>query len=145
MVDAIKRFKEEAKGSYALGVICDDELGKLYAVKKNSPLIIGTGNDENYIASDVPAILDFTNKYIVLEDGEFAVLESNNIDVYDKNNNIVKKDIKEFEGSAKDIDKNGYEKYMEKEIHEQPEVTKKMMNEYIDDDSKDVIKGMPDL
>ena len=59
--------------------------------------------------------------------------------------NIVKKDIKEFEGSAKDIDKNGYEKYMEKEIHEQPEVTKKMMNEYIDDNSKDVIKGMPDL
>ena len=145
IVDAIKRFKEEAKGSYALGVICDDELDKLYAVKKNSPLIIGTGNDENYIASDVPAILDFTNKYIVLEDGEFAILESNNIDVYDKNNNIVKKDIKEFEGSAKDIDKNGYEKYMEKEIHEQPEVTKKMMNEYIDDDSKDVIKGMPDL
>ena len=145
MVDAIKRFKEEAKGSYALGVICDDELDKLYAVKKNSPLIIGTGNDENYIASDVPAILDFTNKYIVLEDGEFAVLESNNINVYDKNNNIVNKDIKEFEGSAKDIDKNGYEKYMEKEIHEQPEVTKKMMNEYIDDDSKDVIKGMPDL
>jgi len=145
IVDAIKKFKEEAKGSYALGVICDDELDKLYAVKKNSPLIIGTGNDENYIASDVPAILDFTNKYIVLEDGEFAVLESNNINVYDKNNNIVKKDIKEFEGSAKDIDKNGYEKYMEKEIHEQPEVTKKMMNEYIDDDSKDVIKGMPDL
>lgn len=145
IVDAIKRFKEEAKGSYALGVICDDELDKLYAIKKNSPLIIGTGNDENYIASDVPAILDFTNKYIVLEDGEFAVLESNNINVYDKNNNIVKKDIKEFEGSAKDIDKNGYEKYMEKEIHEQPEVTKKMMNEYIDDDSKDVIKGMPDL
>ena len=145
MVDAIKRFKEEAKGSYALGVICDDELDKLYAIKKNSPLIIGTGNDENYIASDVPAILDFTNKYIVLEDGEFAILESNNIDVYDKNNNIVKKDIKEFEGSAKDIDKNGYEKYMEKEIHEQPEVTKKMMNEYIDNDSKDVIKGMPDL
>lgn len=101
MVDAIKRFKEETKGSYALGVICDDELDKLYAVKKNSPLIIGTGNDENYIASDVPAILDFTNKYIVLEDGEFAVLESNNTNVYDKNNNIVKKILKNLKEALK--------------------------------------------
>lgn len=67
IVDAIKKFKEEAKGSYALGVICDDELDKLYAVKKNSPLIIGTGNDENYIASDVPAILDFTINILFLK------------------------------------------------------------------------------
>ena len=142
---SIKEFQKKAKGAYAIGIICENDLESLYAIKKNSPLIIGTNSDENYIASDVPAILDFTNKYIVLEDGEFAKITSNDITIYNKNNKEIKKEIKEFEGSAEDIDKNGYDHYMLKEINEQPEVTKKMINEYIDSENNDVISNMPDL
>ena len=142
---SIKEFQKKAKGAYAIGIICEDDLESLYAIKKNSPLIIGTNSDENYIASDVPAILDFTNKYIVLEDGEFAKITSDDITIYNKNNKEIKKEIKEFEGSAEDIDKNGYDHYMLKEINEQPEVTKKMINEYIDNENNDVISDMPDL
>ena len=142
---SITLFKEYVKGSYAIGVLCDDDLSKLYAIKKNSPLIIGVGVGENYIASDVPAILDFTNKYIILEDGEFAIIESDRIKVYDKENVLTTKDVKEFDGVSNDIEKNGYEKYMEKEIHEQPEVFKKMMTEYIDREENDIKNGLIDL
>ena len=142
---SITLFKEYVKGSYAIGVLCDDDLSKLYAIKKNSPLIIGVGVGENYIASDVPAILDFTNKYIILEDGEFAIIESDRIKVYDKKNVLTTKDVKEFDGVSNDIEKNGYEKYMEKEIHEQPEVFKKMMTEYIDREENDIKNGLIDL
>ena len=142
---SITLFKEYVKGSYAIGVLCDDDLSKLYAIKKNSPLIIGVGVGENYIASDVPAILDFTNKYIILEDGEFAIIESDRIKVYDKENVLTTKNVKEFDGVSNDIEKNGYEKYMEKEIHEQPEVFKKMMTEYIDREENDIKNGLIDL
>ena len=142
---SITLFKEYVKGSYAIGVLCDDDLSKLYAIKKNSPLIIGVGEGENYIASDVPAILDFTNKYIILEDGEFAIIESDRIKVYDKENVLTTKNVKEFDGVSNDIEKNGYEKYMEKEIHEQPEVFKKMMTEYIDREENDIKNGLIDL
>ena len=142
---SITLFKEYVKGSYAIGVLCDDDLSKLYAIKKNSPLIIGVGVGENYIASDVPAILDFTNKYIILEDGEFAIIESDRIKVYDKENVLTTKDVKEFDGVSNDIEKNGYEKYMEKEIHEQPEVFKKMITEYIDREENDIKNGLIDL
>ena len=70
------------RGSYALGIICNDDLDNLYAVRKTSPLIIAEGNDENYIASDVPAILKYTNKYILLDDYEIAKISSNNIKIY---------------------------------------------------------------
>lgn len=142
---SITLFKEYVKGSYAIGVLCDDDLSKLYAIKKNSPLIIGVGAGENYIASDVPAILDFTNKYIILEDGEFAIIESDRIKVYDKENALTTKDVKEFDGVSNDIEKNGYEKHMEKEIHEQPEVFKKMITEYIDREENDIKNGLIDL
>lgn len=145
MYDSIILFKEYVKGSYAIGALCDDDLSEIYAIKKNSPLIIGVGDDENYIASDVPAILDFTNKYIILDDGEFAVIKSDKIEIYNKENVLITKNIKEFDGISSDIEKNGYEKYMEKEIYEQPEVLKKMMNEYIDREKNDIKDGLIDL
>lgn len=142
---AIKEFQNLAKGSYAIGILCEDDLDSLYAIKKNSPLIIGVNDDENYIASDVPAILDFTNKYIILEDGEFAKINADNIEVYDNGNKLINKKIHTFEGNVEDINKNGYEHYMLKEINEQPEVTKKMIDTYIDEENKDIISDMPDL
>lgn len=141
----IEIFQKKVRGSYAIGLICDDDYENLYAIKKNSPLIIAKGKDENYIASDMPAILKFTKNFIALDDGDFAKINAEEIKVFNKNGLEIKKEIKHFEGDPSSIDKNGYEHYMQKEIMEQPEVIKKTMNEYLTDDFDNLFKNMPDL
>ena len=126
----LSNFRNQAKGAYALGIIVDDDYDHLYALKKDSPLIVAVGTEENYIASDVPAILKFTNKYILLNDYEFAKISKDKVVVYDKNCEIVKKDIKVFEGNSNEGDKGEYEHYMLKEIYEQPEVIKATLKEF---------------
>ena len=138
-------FKDKAKGAYALGILCDDHMHHLYAVKKDSPLIIAIGDKEKYIASDVPAILKYTNKYIILDDGEFAKLNPEKVIVYDNNIEIVKKEIHTFEGNASSMDKNGYEHYMLKEINEEAEVIKATTLPYIEDGIDSLIKNIPNL
>lgn len=145
MEQTIAIFKEKAIGAYALGVICDDHLHHLYAVKKDSPLIIAIGDKENYIASDVPAILKYTNKYIILDDGEFAKMSNERVIVYDRNADIIKKEIKTFEGSSNVIDKNGYEHYMLKEIFEEPEIIKATALPYIENGVKSLKENMPNF
>lgn len=99
--------------------MCDDYPDQLYAVKNKSPLIIGVGDNENYIASDVPAILDKTRKYIVLEDGDYAKLTNSEIKLYhDGKNKDYKVELSQLDASS--VDKQGYPHYMLKEIHEQP-------------------------
>ena len=124
MIKAIKEFKTIIKGAYALGIINMDEQDTLYAIKNNSPLIIGIGSKENYIASDVPAIFNETKKYIALEDGEYAKITKEKVEVYSDDNKKKELDIKEFKGNANTMSKNGYEHFMKKEIHEQPEIIK---------------------
>lgn len=141
---SIIEFKKQVRGAYALGIIVDDDFDTLYAVKNKSPLILALGENENYIASDVPAILEFTNKYIILNDGEFAKIKCNSITCYDDFKE-VKKEIQEFEGSAEDILKNGYEHFMLKEINEQPEVFKKTILSYFENDFKSLADKMPDF
>lgn len=142
ILDSITYIIKELKGSYALGIICLDDINTLYAVKNNSPLIIGVGSDENYIASDVPAILGKTNKYIVLEDNDYAKITSNSIDIY---NNKNKKEylVKEFLYDESIVDKNGYDHYMLKEIHEQVDVFKNTVNKYLGNGIDDLINNMP--
>lgn len=142
---AISIFKNKVKGAYAIGLICDDDYDHLYAVRKESPLIIAIGNNENYIASDVPAILKYTNKYIVLDDLEFAKISKNKVIVYDKSDNLVKKDIKIFNGSETILEKNGFEHYMLKEINEEPIIIKKTINNYIKNGFKTLEKSLPDF
>ena len=127
MLKTIEKFKKTAKGSYALAIMCADDLDHLYVIKNMSPLIIGVGDNENYIASDVPAILEFTNKYIVLNDLESACISTDEIIVYDKDGNKRNAEVKTFSDDASVMDKKGYEHYMLKEIHEQPEITKKLI------------------
>ena len=133
MLDAIKEFKEKVMGAYALGIINSDEIDTLYAIKKNSPLIIGVKDEEKYIASDVPAIIDETDNYIILGDGEFAKITKNEIEVFNTNNVKKEVEIKKFNGSMQSLDKNGYETYMKKEIFEQPEVVKRNIENSIPD------------
>lgn len=143
MIKSIEKFKTIVKGSYALGIICSDDKDTLYTVKNASPLIIGVGDNENFIASDVPAILKYTNKYITLDDLEFAKITKDKIECYDKKNKVIKKAIKTFSGDAMDIEKNGYEHFMLKEIHEEPSVIKKTFDKYITDDK--ISDKIPDL
>ena len=142
MLKTIEKFKKTAKGSYALAIMCADDLDHLYVIKNMSPLIIGVGDNENYIASDVPAILEFTNKYIVLNDLESACISTDEIIVYDKDGNKRNAEVKTFSDDASVMDKKGYEHYMLKEIHEQPEITKKLIKKYIEDNE---ISKLPDL
>ncbi len=129
------------RGSYALGIICEDDLDSLYALRKTSPLIIARGKDENYIASDVPAILKYTNKYILLDDYEIAKITYQNIEIYDKDLNLINKDTLEFEGTYESSIKGGFEHFMLKEINEEPTVFENTINNYIDEN----FKNIPDL
>ena len=134
--DKLKTLKEtqkKARGSYALGIIFDDEIDTIYAMRKDSPLIIALGEQENYIASDVPAILSETNKYILLEQQEIALIKQDDILVYDKTLYKKLKEIKIFEGTKESALKNGFEHYMLKEIYDEPEVTKNLVNTYLAD------------
>lgn len=141
---AIQEFQKIVRGSYALGIIFDDELDTLYATRKDSPLIVATSNNASYIASDVPAILKETNKYILLDQEQIAVLKNNDIQIYDKNLNKVKFQIKEFAGSQELALKNGFEHYMLKEIYDEPELVKNFINMYTYDE-KCLLKNFPDL
>ena len=125
---AIKEFKKRVTGAYAIGIICNNEMDTLYAIKKNSPLIIGVGEMANYLASDVPAIVDYTNKYIILNDGDYAKITNDKITIYNDNDEMITPVIKTFEVSAEAISKNGYDHYMLKEIYEQADVIKKTTN-----------------
>lgn len=144
VLSCLKEVNNILKGSYALGIICDDYKDRLFVMKKNSPLILGIGTNENFIASDVPAILDKTNKYIALEDGDYGVITSDNINIFN-NGKEVNLEVKEYEYDASSIDKQGYEHYMLKEIYEQPEVFKKTINKYLNDDINGLIEKMPDF
>lgn len=133
----IKALKE-IDGSYALGVISSKEPDKIIAARKESPLIIGVGEDENFIASDIPAILDNTNKVIYLDNHEIAVLTKENIDIFDLENNIKDKEIHEISWNSEDAQKQGYDHYMLKEIHEQPRAITETMNNRVHNGSVNI-------
>lgn len=134
MIKSLSICVNKFLGSYAFGIINELETDVLYALRKDSPLIIGVGENENFIASDVPSILKYTNKYIDIENDKIVKITKDKVIVYDKNYNIINKEISVFEGDANLVEKNGYETYMLKEIHEEAEVIKKTSESSIDFD-----------
>ena len=134
MIKSLSICVNKFLGSYAFGIINELETDVLYALRKDSPLIIGVGENENFIASDVPSILKYTNKYIDIENDEIVKITKDEVTIYDKNCNIINKEISVFEGDANLVEKNGYETYMLKEIHEEAEVIKKTSEASIDFD-----------
>lgn len=134
MIKSLSICVNKFLGSYAFGIINELETDVLYALRKDSPLIIGVEENENFIASDVPSILKYTNKYIDIENDEIVKITKDEVTVYDKNYNIINKEISVFEGDANLVEKNGYETYMLKEIHEEAEVIKKTSEASIDFD-----------
>ncbi|MGN1370993.1 MAG: glutamine--fructose-6-phosphate transaminase (isomerizing) [Candidatus Coprovivens sp.] len=130
ILEVLKELKSKLIGSYALGILVDNE-EKIYAIRKDSPLIIGISQDGNFIASDVPAILEYTNMYYLLYNDEYAVLDKDDVVIYNENGDIVCRNILTFEASKESAMKNGYDHFMLKEIFEQPYVLKETIKDYI--------------
>ncbi len=121
LVKAFSETLKELNGSYALEVISPLFPNKILVAKKDSPLVIGIGNNENYIASDIPAVLSHTNKFYFMDDEEIAVISKNNVCFYNLDLHSISKNIKDIEWDAVSSEKNGYDDYMLKEIYEQPQ------------------------
>ena len=118
------------EGSYALGILFEDHPQTLYAVRKDSPLIIGRGKTENFIASDIPAILEYTSQYQLLEEREIAVLNGSSVTFYTVDGKEIQKEILTADQSAKSAEKDGFAHFMAKEIHEQPEAIRATLARY---------------
>ncbi|MFC1901391.1 glutamine--fructose-6-phosphate transaminase (isomerizing) [Chloroflexota bacterium] len=126
---AVELALGDIEGSYAIIVLMADE-PKLVAARKDSPLIIGLGDRENYIASDVPAILDYASRVIYLEDGDMVTVTAGGVEV-SRNGDTITREEHKILWSVQDAQKAGYEHFMLKEIHEQPKVIRDTLAEYI--------------
>jgi glucosamine--fructose-6-phosphate aminotransferase (isomerizing) len=120
LLQAVTESIKRLEGSYALGIICEDEPDRIIAVRKESPLVIGAGRGENLIASDVPALLEYTRDVYYLEDREIAVLYRDRIEFYNEEGQGLKKESSHVDWDAGAAEKGGFEHFMLKEIHEQP-------------------------
>ena len=135
ILNTIKNTLKELRGSYALGIICSDDSNTLYTARLGSPLIIAHNENGNFIASDVPAILKYTNKYYLLDDGDIGTLTKDKITIYDKDLNIIEKEENTFLESVTSAMLNGYDHYMIKEINEQPKVFTDTLNYYVENNN----------
>jgi glucosamine--fructose-6-phosphate aminotransferase (isomerizing) len=132
---AVRDAALDLKGSFAIEVISKYAKDQMIVVRKDSPLVIGTCEDENYISSDIPAILSFTRDFYLLNDLEFVVLKRDSATFYDKDLNKVDKSTKTIEWNASAAEKDGYEDYMLKEIHEQPVAIRETIGSKLSEDA----------
>ena len=137
-VEAINKALKEVRGSYALGILFQGS-DCLFAVRKDSPLIVGIGENENFIASDIAAIIDYTNKYFLLEENEIVKITQDKVEIT-KDGKEVEKQIQTTNMEKDAKDKCGYDHYMLKEIMEEPVVLEKTFKPYLEDLDK-----LPDL
>ena len=135
IVEAVIECINEVEGSYALGVICKDCDDKFVAARKDSPLVVGLGKNENFIASDIPAILEYTRDVYILEDKEIVVLSSDDVKVFNNHGAEVKKEIFKVNWDVGAAEKSGYEHFMMKEMFEEPKVIRDTINPRIKDGS----------
>ena len=139
IIDTVRQALLRLHGSYALGVISTKEPNKLVGVRKDSPLIIGLGEDENFIASDVPAILRYTRNVYYLEDNELAILERNKVTILDKKGHPVEKESFTVNWDVSAAEKGGYRHFMIKEINEQPKGLRDTMTSRLMEEKDEVI------
>lgn len=131
--EAVFKTLDRLKGAYALGIICKDDPDTLIAARKDSPLVVGVGEGENFIASDVPALLKYTKDVYFLDDNEVAVLTKDDIKVYNSSKQEVKKEKVTVQWDLEAASKAGYEHFMLKEIHEQPRGIKETLVRRLDE------------
>ena len=133
MLEAVGRVLRRIEGSYAFGIICSDYPNALIAARKDSPLILGYGENGNFIASDVTAVIKYTRDVVYMEDGEIAVVTAENIDVFDSEMNPLEKKHSQVDWDVSAAEKGGYAHFMFKEIMEQPEAVRKTVSPRIRD------------
>ena len=129
----VRKVASKLKGSYALGILCTEYPGKIFATKQSSPLILGVGVGENYFASDVTALITHTQNVVYLEDGEFAEISPDSFTVYDCTGAVIKKPVSHIDWDIQAAEKGGYEHFMLKEIMEQPKAVESTITPRIKD------------
>jgi len=128
LLEAVRKTTEILEGAYAIGAICIKEPQILVAARHGSPLVVGLGDSENFIASDIFALVGETQRFIFLEDGDIAVLSTEEVVVYNKADDQVERSVNETKLSADAVDRGHYRHYMQKEIHEQPVAIEKCLD-----------------
>ncbi|MDD4842971.1 MAG: glutamine--fructose-6-phosphate transaminase (isomerizing) [Anaerotignum sp.] len=126
-VGTLRKVIGKIRGAYALGIMCSDHPDSLLAVRKDSPLLVGLSKDGNYIASDIPALLEYTRDYYLLDDNEIVFLTKEGVTLYDLDGNQIQKDIFHVTWDIDAAEKGGYDYFMMKEIMEQPEALRKTL------------------
>ncbi|HBH3651698.1 TPA: glutamine--fructose-6-phosphate transaminase (isomerizing) [Clostridioides difficile] len=142
LLDAVYKTISKLRGAYALGVICKEHGNELVAVRKDSPLVVGVGEGENFIASDIPALLKYTRDVYFLENGEVVHLKDENVTVYDSNRNLVEKEVFHVTWDVEAASKGGYDYFMSKEIHEQPTGVRETLERRLDDKGNIVLDSI---
>ena len=138
-VSTVRRMLDRVDGAYALEIICADEPDKIICTKKENPLVIGLGKGENFVASDIPAIINYTRDTYILNDGELAIVTRDNVSVFDRKGNAIDKEVFHVSWNAEAAEKGGYEHFMLKEIHDQPKAVRDTFGTHISEDGKTVI------
>ncbi|EPY2271932.1 glutamine--fructose-6-phosphate transaminase (isomerizing) [Clostridium sporogenes] len=136
LLQAVFKAIKKLRGAYALGVVCKDNPEQLVAVRKDSPLIVGIGENENFIASDVPAILKYTRDVYFLDNGEVVTLEKNKVTIYNEKEEKITKEPFHVMWDVEAASKGGYDHFMIKEINEQPNGIKETLVRRLDEDGK---------
>ncbi len=143
LMDAVYAVLNRIKGAYAMGILCSDYPGQMMAARKDAPLLIGYGEDGNYIASDVTALLSHTRTVTYMEDDEVAVITAGKVDIYDSDRTLLEKEKHTIEWDVTAAEKGGYAHFMLKEIMEQPEAVRKTISPRIAD-GKIVLEELKD-
>lgn len=131
LLSTLYKVTQKLTGSYALSVIAKDDPNKIIAVRKDSPLIVGVGENENFIASDIPAILKYTKNVILIENNEFVEITKDYINIYDESGNSIERESIEITWQVEEAEKENFDHFTLKEIHEQPKTLKNILNHNI--------------
>ena len=151
LMDAVYAVLNRIKGAYAMGILCSDNPGQMIAARKDAPLLIGYGEDGNYIASDVTALLAHTRTVTYMEDDEVAVITADDVQIFDRDRFQLEKEKHEIEWDVSAAEKGGYAHFMLKEIMEQPEAVRKTISPRLADgeivleelrDAKELMKSI---
>ncbi len=132
---AVRRALSVIKGAYSFCVVANDDPTRIIATRKDSPLIIGLGDGDAYVASDMTALLKYTRDYYLLEEGEIAEITSDKITVWDETDTEIEKPSHHADWDVEAVDKNGYDHFMLKEIYETPTILRRLISEYLDENS----------
>lgn len=142
LLEAVNRAVGEMRGAYAIGAIAAAEPDKIVAVRKDAPLVAGIGKGCNFIASDIPALLKYVREVYLIENNETVVLTKDDIKIYDEKGNTVKRDVFHVTWDADAAEKEGYEHFMLKEIHEQPKGIYETLTRRLNDDGSINLDGI---